>query len=168
MQNQSLLESIVDTYDIDVGHYVFCYTGTWRHTIQRVTGFRSDGGIMFGKRDWLILRKLVSLTGLGIPDSKIEEVLAVSHYREVPDETGNGTYMEWYHPFPKCDIIANQIHPMDKVLYINPENEVIGIGTVKTMSANSCVLHIDEDPWGRTEYRKKYDELINLTAIGYE
>jgi hypothetical protein len=42
------------------------------------------------------------------------------------------------------------------------------IGIVKSLAKSSCLLSINENRFGQTEYRKKYAEIISLTALGFE
>ena len=44
----------------------------------------------------------------------------------------------------------------------------VEIGIVKKLSAKSCLLDIKENRFHQTEYRRKYEEIISLTAIDKE
>ena len=136
--------------DLNIGDYVFCLSGTHKNTIQQIKKFRITKD-HFGDRDavdfaggsWLLAYNTISLTALGITDAKTSTQ-------------------------PGCDALGNILHPGDKVLYRHPLEYYAEIGTVKKLAAKSCLLEIAPNRFGETEYRKKYDEIISLTALDLE
>ena len=88
---------------------------------------------------------MLSLTALNALESK--KTLVESQYR---------------------DALGHAIDIGDQVLFLHPMEQYAEIGTIKSMAAKSCLLDIELNRFGKTEYRKKYEEIISLTAIGKE
>ena len=136
--------------DLNIGDYVFCLSGTHKNTIQQIRKFRITKD-QFGVRDavdfiggsWLLAYNTISLTALGVSNF---EVSAQSGY----------------------DILGNELHIGDKVLYRHPMEFYAEIGTVKKLAVKSCLLEIAPNRFSETEYRKKFDEIISLTALDLE
>ena len=136
--------------DLNIGDYVFCLSGTHKNTIQQIKKFRITKD-HFGDRDavdfvggsWLLAYNTISLTALGITDAKTSTQ-------------------------PGCDVLGNELHVGDKVLYRHPLEYYAEIGTVKKLAAKSCLLEITPNRFGETEYRKKFNEILSLTALGQE
>ena len=136
--------------DIHIGDNVFCLTGSHKNTVQTITKFvvvRDDLGdrvrVYFEQGSWLHIDNVISLSALGI--AKQETKSACS-----------------------CDALGNPLHPGDKVLFLHSMEFYAEIGTVKKLATKTCLLTIPENRFGQTEYRKKYEELISLTAIERE
>ena len=136
--------------EVHIGDRVFCLTGKHKNTIQIVEKFivvKDDFGqqirVYFEGGSWHLIFNLLSLTALGV--AAAETVSAAS-----------------------CDALGHQLHLGDKVLFHHPMEFYAEIGTVKKLTAKSCLLSIAENRFGQTEYRKKFEELISLTAIGKE
>ncbi len=141
--------------EISIGDFVFCYSGQNKHTIQTVQSFRHCNGetlngvtdaVNFGGKGWISATNVVSLNALGVDvhslgDRKTEKF---------------------------CDALGNPLHFGDKVLYLHSMEMYTEVGIVKSLSAKSCLLAIKENRFGQTEYRKKYEELISLTALGLD
>lgn len=138
--------------EIQIGDSVFCYSGYLKHTIQTVIGFRSTEddpyyrGVILKDGYWLKDHNVVSLNALGVNIVTIGE---------------NSTTQQ-------CDALGNALHLGDKVLYLHPLEMYAEVGIVKSMAAKSCLLSIEKNRFGQGEYRKKYSELISLTALGIE
>jgi hypothetical protein len=136
--------------DLNIGDYVFCLSGTHKNTVQQIKKFRITKD-HFGDRDavdfvggsWLLAYNTISLTALGITDTK-------------PSVQ------------PGCDVLGNVLRHGDKVLYRHPMEFYAEMGTVKQLAAKSCLLEITPNRFGETECRKKFNEIISLTAIGQE
>lgn len=136
--------------EVHIGDCVFCLTGKHKHTIQTVEKLivaKDDFGnqirVYFENGSWLSIFNLLSLTALGVTAT------------ETASSFG-------------CDVLGNQLHLGDKVLFLHPMEFYAEIGIVKKLAAKSCLLSISANRFGQTEYRKKYEELISLTAIGKE
>lgn len=141
--------------EICVGDFVFCYSGQYKNTIQKVTGFRFCNGeslsgvtdaVNFGSRAWVSAVNVVSLNALGADVNCLENISRIS----------------------QSDAIGNTLQIGDKVLYLHPLEMYAEVGVVKSLSAKSCLLSITHNRFDQTEYRKKYEELISLTALGIE
>ena len=139
--------------EISVGDFVFCYSGQNKYTIQKVKSFRHCNGetlngiteaVNFEGKGWISATNVVSLNALGVDVSNLENAKA-----------GN-----------KSDALGNALRVGDKVLYLHSMEMYTEVGVVKSLSEKSCLLTIKENRFGQTEYRKKYDELISLTALG--
>ena len=136
--------------DLNIGDYVFCLSGTHKNTIQQIKKFRITKD-HFGDRDavdfvsgsWLLAYNTISLTVLGVTATEVSVQ-------------------------PGCDALGNALRIGDKVLYRHPLEFYAEIGTVKKLAAKSCLLEITPNRFGETEYRKKFNEIISLTAIGQE
>lgn len=136
--------------DLNIGDYVFCLTGSHKNTIQQIRKFRTITDY-FGNRDavdfaggaWLLAHNTVSLTALGVTKPELATQ-------------------------PECDALGNPLHVGDKVLFLHAMEMYTEIGTVKKLAAKTCLLEIAENRFGQTEYRKKYEEIISLTALGKE
>jgi hypothetical protein len=63
------------------------------------------------------------------------------------------------------DALGNQIHIGDKVLYLHRLEMYVEIGTVKKLTEKTCLLAIDSNRFNQIEYRKRYEEIISLSAI---
>lgn len=136
--------------DLNIGDYVFCLSGMYKNTLQQIKKFRITKD-HFGDRDavdfvegsWLLAYNIVSITALGATRTEASTQ-------------------------PGCDILGNELHIGDKVLYRHPMEYYAEIGTVKKLTAKSCLLEITPNRFGETEYRKKFNEVISLTALGME
>ena len=136
--------------DLNIGDYVFCLSGTHKNTIQQIKKFRITKD-HFGDRDavdfingsWLLAYNTISITALGV------------NTPEVSLQSG-------------CDILGNTLHTGDMVLYRHPMEYYAEVGIVKKLAAKSCLLEIKPNRFGETEYRKKYEELVSLTALKKE
>ena len=136
--------------DINVGDSVFCLSGKYKNTVQIVQGFREikenlgdTYAVNFSGRDWLSTYNVISLDSLE----------AFNHTFVVQD--------------PKfLDAIDHPLNVGDKVLFLHSMEMFAEIGTVQKLSPKSCLLSIQQNRFGQTEYRKKYEEIISLTAIG--
>ena len=139
--------------EIHLGDFVYCYSGKHKNRIQQVHGFRvihdeqlgELDAVNFSDKDWLRAANVVSLNALGVT--------------ALPD-------VQW--PLNRCDILGNPLHIGDKVMYMHRLERDAETGVVKSMTDKSCLLSIQENWFGQTEYRKKYEELISLTALGKE
>lgn len=141
--------------EISVGDFVFCYSGQNKHTIQRVQSFRYCNGeslngvtdaVNFEGKGWISATNVVSLNALGADMSSPDEIRTA----------------------PLHDALGNALNVGDKVLYLHTMEMFADVGIVKSMAKNSCLLSIKENRFGQTEYRKKYAEIISLTALGIE
>lgn len=136
--------------EINLGDYVFCYSGQSKNTIQRVTSYRYCNGEglngvteainLEGKR-WISATNVVSLNALGVDVSCIGK------------------------PTEKSDALGTPLHIGDRVLYLHSLEMYAEIGVVKSLSPKSCLLSIERNRFGQVEYRKKYEELISLTGL---
>lgn len=139
--------------EIHLGDDVYCYSGKYKNQIRQVQGFRTITDEILGEveavnlssRDWLTAVNVVSLNALGIT--------------EIPQTE---------EPPKRSDILGNPLRIGDKVLFLHRMEMYAEIGTVKSMTDKSCLLAIKQNRFGQAEYRKKYEELISLTAIGKE
>ena len=136
--------------EVHIGDRVFCFTGKHKNTIQVVEklivakdDFGSQIRAYFKNASWLNIYNLITMNALGIEAIK---TIAV---------TG-------------CDALGNPLQQGDKVLFLHPMEFYAEIGIVKKLAAKSCLLSIREKRLGQTEYRKKYEELVSLTAIDKE
>ena len=136
--------------EVRVGDHVFCLSGSCKHSIQAVEklvvakdDFGSQIRVHFDGRSWLPIYNVISLTALGIP---LDSVAHISG----------------------SDALGNPLHVGDKVLFLHAMEFYAEIGVVKKLTPKSCLLSIAENRFGQTEYRKKFEELISLTAIGRE
>ena len=141
--------------EIYVGDYVFCYSGNWKHTIQRIKSFRHITGeplngvaeaVNFESGYWLDCVNLVSLNALGVDSSSCRERVAMD----------------------QSDALGNHLHVGDKVLYLHVKEIYAEVGVIKKITAKSCLLSIKRNRFGQEEYRKKCEELISLSALGIE
>ena len=136
--------------ELHVGDYVFCLTGRLKNTIQKITSTRNikesfgvREGVDFGNGCWLSDYNTISLRALG------------SNATASVSKVG-------------FDALGNPLNIGDKVLFLHPMEMYAEIGTIKKMSPKSCLLDIKENRFQQTEYRKKYEEIISLTALGKE
>lgn len=134
--------------ELHIGDTVFCLTGSNKNTVQKVVKSKTveenlgeQTRVYFENGSWLAIYNVISLTALGITVS------------ETASLTG-------------CDAFGQKLHIDDKVLYRHPMEFYAEIGTVKKLAEKSCLLTIQENRFGQTEYRRKYEEIISLTAIG--
>ena len=141
--------------EINIGDYVFCYSGKFKNSVQIVTGFRYCNGealngvtkaVNLGKGHWLSNTSVVSINALGGDVSSIG--------KEKPQE--------------KCDALGNILHIGDRVLFLHAREFLTEVGIVKKLSPKTCLLSIKRNRFGQEEYKKKYEEIISLTAIGYD
>jgi hypothetical protein len=102
--------------------------------------------VNFEGRGWINAMNVVSLNALGVELSSLDGICAS----------------------PLHDALGNELHVGDKVLYLHTMEMFADVGIVKSMAKNSCLLSIKENRFGQTEYRKKYAEIISLTALGIE
>lgn len=137
--------------EINIGDTVFCYSGSLKNTIQIVVGTRNikehwgiREAVSFDNGVWLSNYNVLSLNALGIDISTIGSSAA------------------------QCDALGNSLHIGDRVLYLHAMEMYAEVGIVKSLAAKSCLLSIECNRFGREEYRKRYDELISLTALGVE
>ena len=136
--------------ELNIGDHVFCLSGSLSYTIQKVEKFRiikehwgDRECVDFGNGLWLSSENVVSLTALGAVNP------------EICDNSG-------------YDALGAELHVSDKVLYRHAMEIFAEIGTVKKLTAKTCLLTIDKNRFNQTEYRKKYGEIISLTALGKE
>ena len=136
--------------ELFVGNHVFCLSGKLKNTIQKITSFRTINeyngvreAVNFENGSWLMDYNTISLNALGV--TNFENVC----------KSG-------------CDTLGNPIKEGDKVLFLHPMEMYVEIGVVKKLSPQSCLLSINKNRFGQTEYRKKYNELISLTALSKE
>ena len=141
--------------EINIGDLVFCYSGQNKNTIQKVTGFRHCNGetlngvteaVNFEGKDWVSAINVVSLNALNADISSLFNI-----------QLSNG-----------CDALGNSLSVGDKVLFLHAKEMYAEIGIIKSMTAKSCLLTIEPNRFRQNEYRKKYNELISLTALGIE
>ena len=137
-------------HEVHIGDRVFCLSGSRKNMIQTVEKLvvaRDDYGsqirVYLEGGAWISIYNLISLTALGV---SVDEITRISD----------------------SDALGNSLHVDDKVLFLHPMEFYAEIGTVKKLTAKSCLLSIAENRFGQTEYRKKYEELISLSAIGKE
>lgn len=133
---------------LNIGDYVFCLSGYMKNRVQRVEKYRiineSYGereAVDFGNGSWLSDYNTISLNALGI----VERVTITK---------------------PSCDAFGKKLNIGDKVLFLYTNQMYCETGIVKKMTPKSCLLEIEETWDGKTEYRKKCEELISLSAIG--
>lgn len=136
--------------ELHIGDRVFCYTGQHKNEIRTVSSFRiitellgDREAVNFVEGGWLTDVNVLSLTALGVEENQSEA--------------------DGY-----LDALGHPLHIGDQVLYLHSMEMYTQIGTVKKLSAKSCLLSIKKNRFGQTEYRKKYEEIISLTAIGKE
>lgn len=136
--------------ELHIGDYVFCLTGSVKNTIQQIKKTRSikelfgiREGVDFGNGCWLSDYNTISLNALGATATT-----TVS--------------MQGY------DALGNALNIGDKVLFLHSMEMYAEIGVVKKLAPKSCLLDIKENRFQQTEYRKKYEEIISLTALGKE
>ena len=136
--------------ELHIGDYVFCLTGSHKNTIQQIQKTRSiketygtRDVVDFGNGSWLSDYNTISLKALGV---NVTETVSKAGY----------------------DAFGNKLNIGDKVLFLHSMEMYTEIGTVKKLSAKSCLLDIKENRFHQTEYRRKYEEIISLTAIGKE
>lgn len=141
--------------DIHIGDFVFCYSGQYKNKIKKVTGFRTCNGeslngvtnaVNFEGSGWLSATNVISLNALGadistLPSTKLSIM---------------------------CDALGNQLHVGDRVLYLHALEMYADIGIVKKLSTKTCLLTINRNRFGQEEYRKKFEEVISLAALGIE
>lgn len=138
--------------ELHIGDRVFCYSGKHKNEIQTIASFRIIADVLgdteavnFVDGGWLTALNVLSLNALGIgADAAIAEA---------------GSFQ---------DALGHTLHIGDQVLYLHAMEMYTQIGTVKKMAAKSCLLSIEHNRFDQTEYRKKYEEIISLTAIGKE
>ena len=137
-------------HEVHIGDRVFCLSGSKKNTIQTVEklvsardNYGSQIRIYLEGGAWISIYNLISLTALGVSADEITRI-------------------------PGSDALGNSLHVGDKVLFLHPMEFYAEIGTVRKLTAKSCLLSIAENRFGQTEYRKKFVELISLTAIGKE
>ena len=80
----------------------------------------------------------------------------------------NGETLDEKQASKQCDALKNPIRVGDKVLYLHPKEMYCEVGTVKSMASKSCLMAVEKNRFGQMEYRKKYEELISLTALNIE
>ena len=136
--------------EVHIGDRVFCFTGKHKNTIQIVDKLivaKDDFGAQIraylANGSWLAIYNLISLNALNITAAQTVSA-------------------------PGCDALGNSLKLGDSVLFLHPMEFYAEIGIVKKLAAKSCLLSIQENRFGQAEYRKKYEELISLTAIGKE
>ena len=141
--------------DINVGDLVFCYSGQNKNTIQRVASFRYCNGdslngvteaVNFEGRGWISAVNVVSLNALGVDVSSPDGFKSSSSH----------------------DALGNLLRVGDNVLFLHALEIYAEVGIVKSLAAKSCLLSIECNRFGQKEYRKKYEELISLTALGID
>ena len=141
--------------EINVGDFVFCYSGQNKNTIQRVTSFRHCNGdslngvteaVNFEGRGWISAVNVVSLNALGVDIS-----------------SSDGFKSSYSH-----DALGNLLRVGDNALFLHALEMYAEVGVVKKLAAKSCLLSIECNRFGQKEYRKKYEELISLTALGID
>ena len=138
-------------HEIHIGDYVFCFAGSVKNTIQRIKKARTiqedwgtREGVTFENGKWLSDYNVVSLNALGVDLSDVDALKSA----------------------PGCDALGNSLQVGDKVLYLHPMEMCAEIGIVKKLTAKSCLLSIRKNRFNQEEYRKKYEEIISLTALG--
>ena len=137
--------------ELTLGDFVFCLSGSLKNTAQKITGFRTIKNEPFEGREavnfaggfWLATDNVISLNALG---AKSFDVVSASG----------------------CDALGNPLHIGDQVLFLRMLEMYTEIGIVKKMAAKTCLLSIAKSRFDQTEYRKKYNEVISLTALGKE
>ena len=136
--------------ELHIGDYVFCLTGKFKNTIQQIQNSRSAQEtfgtrciVDFSNGYWLSDYNTISLKELG------------STATETVSKQG-------------CDALGNTLNIGDKVLFLHSMEMFAEIGIVKKLTPKSCLLYIKENRFHQTEYRKKYEEIISLTALGKE
>jgi len=141
--------------DIHVDDLVFCYSGQYKNKIQRVTGFRMCNGnslnwiteaVNFEGNGWVSALNVVSLNALGVDVTSLTDLKTIKG----------------------CDALGNTLSIGDKVLFLHAKEMYAEEGIINSMTEKSCLLTIELNRFGQTEYRKKYNELISLTALGIE
>ena len=138
--------------EINVGDFVFCYSGQYKNTIQRVTSFRHCNGdslngvteaVNFEGKGWISAVNVVSLNALGVDISSSDRFKSSNSH----------------------DALGNLLRVGDNVLFLHALEMYAEVGIVKSLAAKSCLLSIECNRFGQKEYRKKYEELISLTAL---
>lgn len=139
--------------EIHIGDSVFCYSGSLKNTIQTVAGFRivkedfsEREAVNFENGFWLSANNVISLSALGADVSEFDNISKSS----------------------QCDALGHPLHIGDKVLYLHSLEMYTEVGIVKSLAAKSCLLTIQSKRFRKDEYRKKYEELISLSALNID
>lgn len=141
--------------DINIGDYVFCWSGQNKLSIQKVTGFRLCNGeslngvteaVSFEGRGWVSAVNVLSLNALGVDIDSLTDL-----------RLSKG-----------CDALGNTLSIGDKVLFLHAKEMYAEVGIIKSMTEKSCLLTIEPNRFRQSEYRKKYNEIISLTALHIE
>lgn len=129
-------------HEVHIGDRVFCLSGSKKNTVQTVEKLviaRDDYGsqirVYLEDGTWISIYNLISLTALGV---SVDEITHISG----------------------SDVLGNSLHVGDKVLFLHPMEFYAEIGTVKKLTAKSCLLSIAENRFGQTEYRKNTKSLF--------
>ncbi len=136
--------------EIHIGDSVFCFSGKYKNQVMQVESFRIIKDVLFDReavnfssRDWLSAENVVSLTALGAVEKSPGD--SVCKYQ---------------------DALGNPLQVGDRVLFLRSMKMYAEIGIVKSLAQKSCLLAFQAKYSNKTEYRKKYEEVISLTAIG--
>lgn len=136
--------------ELHIGDYVFCLTGSLKNTIQQIQKtrtiqetFGTRDGVDFGNGCWLSDYNTISLSALGATCTQVASK-------------------------PCHDALGHPLNIGDKVLFLHFMEMFTEVGVVKKLAPKSCLLDIKENRFHQTEYRKKYEEIISLTALGKE
>lgn len=140
---------------INIGDTVFCYSGQYKNMVKKVASFRYCNGeslngvtdaVNFEGKGWISAINVVSLDALGVDVSSVDSFV----------------------PAKMCDALGNSLHIGDRVLYLHAMEMFATVGVIKSLAEKTCLLLIEKNRFGQIEYRKKYEELISLTALGIE
>ena len=126
--------------EINVGDFVFCYSGQYKKTIQRVTSFRHCNGdslngvteaVKFEGRGWISAVTVVSLNALGVDISSSDRFKSSNSH----------------------DALGSLLRVGDNVLFLHALEMYAEVGIVKSLAAKSCLLSIECNRFGQKSLR---------------
>ena len=140
-------------HELNIDDLVFCLTGSNAKTISSVVklGTRKNepfddlASVTLENKKTLMASNVINLSKLGVTSDSIE----------------------WdYIGKEKHDALGHEIKVGDKILFLHRMECDSQTGTVKKLTAVTMLLEIPKNRFDQTEYRQKYGEVINLSAIG--
>lgn len=139
-------------HEIQAGDLVFCLTGSVAKTLSTVTKTGKRANPPFDEKATITLSNGKTLDTVNVID-----LVQLGIY---PDQISSENI-----GIDKMDALGHPIQIGDKILFLHKMEYLAETGTVLKLSDQTCLLAIEKNRFNQTEYRQKYKDVINLTAV---